>query len=84
MRNPYTGNCGNNEPHPDLGHSVGVGFSTEYDAELNVIVFGIHPDGDRGPDLIMGLPLEAAMAVHDLFDAAILDALDSQNNQEGL
>ncbi|MFD7841375.1 hypothetical protein ACFV4K_00345 [Nocardia sp. NPDC059764] len=76
MRNPYIGNCG----HDDSDHSAvsglaEVGFSTRYDADRNAIVFSVCPDVNDGHTMVFTLEIDQAIALHDLFDNALLDAI---------
>ncbi|MFI6867590.1 hypothetical protein [Nocardia sp. NPDC050406] len=81
MSNPVQPNDHGHGPDSHLPEGVGEArFYTSYDDILDQVVFGVA--FACGCGLMTPMSIEQALDVHDLFDAALLDALN-HHNQKG-
>lgn len=75
----------NSDDHRDNTHlpegSSEARFYTSYDESLDQVMFGIA--FTCGCELMTAMSVEQAMAVHDMFDGALVDAY-YHHNQKGI
>lgn len=82
MSNPFSHNDHGhgNDSHLPEGMSQ-ARFYTSYDESLDQVMFGVA--FVCGCELMTAMTLEQAMAVHDMFDGALVDAYH-HHNQKGI